>query len=120
MKTAFASIIVFSAALASIAGAQRSDAARVGASLPSIPIEYRSAQPQLFTVSHKRQVHILVGMASGLIVGMSAMTIDSNRQAKRCHSESCEVTAGEGLAIGIVGLGGAAIGGVLGALWPTH
>lgn len=102
------------------ARAQRWDHARVAVSLPASPIDRAAVHPEFVVVSHERNVHILIGMASGLVIGATLEAVKLNADAKRCHSESCQVQAADGLAIGIMGVGGAAIGGVIGALWPVR
>jgi|SRR5690242_3337514 len=117
---AFTAAALLAPGVAHTALAQRIEQARVGVAIHRPATESSPARPQAITISSARSLHILLGMASGLVIGGTVEAIELNSQAKRCHSESCEVQAADGLAIAIVGLGGAVIGGVVGALWPVR
>jgi hypothetical protein len=74
--------------------------------------------PSAFTVGHSRQTHILIGVVSGLVIGASVGAIIGNSGAKRCHAESCQVSAalGSGADILAGGLSGIVLGAFAGAV----
>jgi len=81
-----------------------------------------SFSPSAFTVGSARQSHILIGLVSGLVIGASVGAIIGNNDAKRCHVESCQVSAalGSGADVVVGGLSGLVLGAVAGAVWPIH
>jgi hypothetical protein len=120
MRLAITLPLLFLLGVARMTLGQAVGSARSGVAIRAQPIDYQSLRPQLVTVSSRRQVHILIGIASGLVVGATVEAIVLNDEAKRCHGGSCEIQAADGLAIGMMGLGGAVIGGIVGALWPVR
>jgi hypothetical protein len=75
----------------------------------------------LFLVDGSRSSHVLFGLIGGLIVGVATGAIIGNNNAKRCHAESCQVSAalGGGGDILVGGLAGSLAGAVVGAIWPV-
>ena len=82
----------------------------------------RSSSTNAFTVGHSRQSHVLIGLVSGIVIGASVGAIIGNNDAKRCHAESCQVSAALGGGADIVagGLAGAVLGTIAGAVWPIR
>ena len=65
---------------------------------------------------------ILIGFVSGIVIGASVGAIIGSNDAKRCHAESCQVSAALGGGADIVagGLAGAVVGALAGAVWPIR
>ena len=75
----------------------------------------------LFVAHGSRRSHVLIGLLGGLVAGAATGAIIANNSAKRCHGESCQVSAALGGVADVVdgGLAGALAGAVVGAVWPV-
>ena len=74
-----------------------------------------------FTLGHSsRRAHILIGFVAGVTIGVAIGSIVANRDAKRCHTESCQGPF-QGLNEMIKGgVYGVLLGTLVGAVWPVR
>ena len=70
------------------------------------------------TSGHSTQYHVVVGMITGLAIGVGTGLIVGQHQPKRCSQ--CDVQGAFGPLVYPIELGvaGTLVGGVVGALWP--